>query len=104
VGALAVLYDYVIASHLAEFNAEARRRDAKWPDAKTLDDLARMKEHDLLQVLEATSLIGKSVKAELEGCLKLRNGCGHPNSLQLADNRVAAHIETLVLNVFSVFT
>ena len=56
-----------------------------------------------MQVLAAISVIGKNVKDELEGCLKLRNGCGHPNSLQLADSRVAAHIETLVLNVFSVF-
>jgi hypothetical protein len=103
VGALAVLYDHLVANHLAAFNTEAQRRDAKWKVAKNADDLARMKEYDFLQVLEATSVIGKNVKAELEGCLKLRNACGHPNSLKIAENRVAAHVETLVLNVFSVF-
>jgi hypothetical protein len=62
-----------------------------------------MKEHEFLQILNAISAIGKSVKDELEGCLKLRNGCGHPNSLQIGEARVSAHIETLMLNVFSVF-
>lgn len=104
VGALAILYEVVVQNHLIAFNAEAKRRDPKWRDAKTPDDLARMREFDFLQVLEAISLIGKSSKTELEVCLKLRNGCGHPNSLKISDNRVAAHVETLVLNVFLVFT
>jgi hypothetical protein len=30
-----------------------------------------------------------------EDCLKLRNGCGHPNSLKIGANKVAAHLETL---------
>jgi hypothetical protein len=104
VGTTAVLYDHVISHHLSAFNAEARRRDPKWRDAKTSDDLAKLKEFDFLQILEAISVIGKSVKTELEGCLKLRNGCGHPNSLLLSESRVAAHLETLILNVFSQFT
>jgi hypothetical protein len=103
VGALSVLYDHVITKHLSAFNSEAQRRDAKWKPAKTADDLARMKESDFLNVLEHLSIIGKSVKQELEGCLKLRNGCGHPNSLKVGENTVAAHVEQLVLNVFSQF-
>ncbi len=100
-GSVALLYDQVVTSHLAAFNAEAMRRDPKWRNSNTVDDLARMKEHDFFQVLEAISLIGKSVKAELEGCLKLRNGCGHPNSLKLGEHRVNSHVETPVMNVFS---
>jgi hypothetical protein len=103
VGALAVLYEVVVATHLAAFNAEAQRRDVKWRPAKTADDLARMKEHDFLQIIETLSVIGKNVKTELENCLKLRNGCGHPNTLKVSDNKVAAHVETLVLNVFARF-
>jgi hypothetical protein len=103
VGATATLYDHVVSHHINAFNTEAKRRDARWKDARNEDDLTRMKEHEFLQVLAAISILGKNVKDELEGCLKLRNGCGHPNSLQLAESRVAAHIETLVLNVFSVF-
>lgn len=104
VGAMAVLYDHVIANELQSFNTEAVRRDAKWRIAKTTDDLSRMKEHEFLQVLESISVIGKNVKTELEGCLKLRNGCGHPNSLKVAEHRVNSHVETLLLNVYLRFT
>jgi hypothetical protein len=103
VGAVSVLYKHVIDNKLADFNSEAVRRFPKWKSAKNADDLVRMKEHDFLQVLDGISVIGKSVREELEGCLKLRNGCGHPNSLKIAGSRVAAHIEVLVLNVFSRF-
>lgn len=102
-GAIGVLYEHVLSLHLRPFNDEAQRRDAKWKRAKTLDDLSRMKEHEFLQVLESISVIGKSVKGELEGCLRLRNGCGHPNSLRVAEHRVASHVETLVQNVFAKF-
>lgn len=100
VGALSLLYDYVVKNKLSEFNIEATRRDPKWKQAKNSDDLAAMKEHEFLQILESISVIGKSVKQELESCLKLRNGCGHPNSLKIAEHRVASHIEILMLNVF----
>jgi hypothetical protein len=103
VGAMSVLYDHVVQNGLAAFNAEAVRRDTKWRTAKTQDDIARMKEHDFLQVLAALSVIGKSVKDELEVCLKLRNGCGHPNSLVVGENRASAHVETLIQNVFAKF-
>jgi hypothetical protein len=102
-GAVRVLQEYVVTDHLDAFNAEATRRDSKWRPAKNADDLSRMKEYDFLQILEAISIIGKSVKSELEGCLKLRNGASHPSTLQVSEHRTAAHIETLVLNVFSVF-
>jgi hypothetical protein len=103
IGAVSLLYDYVLKHELASFNPEATKRDAKWKTAKTRDDLARMKEFDFLQILESISVIGKNTKAELEGCLKLRNACGHPSSLSIGEHRVASHIEILVLNVFGKF-
>jgi hypothetical protein len=103
VGAVAVIQDYVVAKELAAFNAEARKRDAKWKDAKTADDLGRMKEHDFLNILESISALGKNVKQELQGCLTLRNSCGHPNSYQIGSHKVASHIESLILNVFLKF-
>lgn len=103
VGAVALLYDHIVANSLTAFNAEALKRDSKWRTAATVDDLARMKEHEFLQVIAAISVIGKSVKDELEVCLKLRNGCGHPNSLVVGEHKASAHIETLVQNVFSRF-
>lgn len=103
VGAVALLYDHVVANKLAEFNSEASRRNSKWKVAKTADDLALMKEYDFLQVLQAISVIGKSTKAELEHCLTSRNGCGHPNSYKIAESKVAAHVEALLLNVYERF-
>jgi len=103
IGAVSVLYDYVLASHLPSFNQEAARRNPKWKQAKNKDDLALMGENDFLHVLQAISVIGKSVKDDLEGCLKLRNGCGHPNSFKVGEARSAAHIESLINNVFARF-
>jgi len=64
-----------------------------------------MKEHDFLNVLESLSIIGNNVKQDLQNNgLKLRNACGHPNTLAVGQNMVAAHLERLILNVFSQFT
>lgn len=100
VGAVAILHEKVINHYLAAFNSEAIKRDPKWKSAKAVDDLAKMKEHEFLQIIAAIGLIGKDTKHELEVCLKLRNSCGHPNSLKVGESRVAAHIETLILNVY----
>ena len=103
-GAIALLHRHVFSHKLAEFNAEATRRDAKWRTVKQQDDLGRMKEHDFLDACEAIGVVGKSVKQILQNeCLTLRNACGHPNSLSIAENSVAAHIEKLINNVFSKF-
>lgn len=103
VGAVSVLFEYVLDNCLGEFNTEALRRDSKWKVAKNQDDLARMKEYDFLQLLAAISVLGKNVKDELEVCLKLRNGCGHPNSLIVGEHKASAHVETLIQNVFAKF-
>ena len=99
-GAMDVLHKHVHANHLATFNAEAKRVDAKWKTAVTTDDLGRMTEANFLDRLAAISVIGKNRKVELQNALNLRNGCGHPNSLKVGANKSAAHIETLLENVF----
>lgn len=101
--AMHVLYLEVTANHLAAFNAEALKVDAKWRPAANPNGLARMKEHDFLERLPAISVVGKNVKEELQKALKLRNGCGHPNSLRVSANMAASHIEVLLLNVFDRF-
>lgn len=103
IGAISLLYDHIVKNQLSAFNSEAKRRDVHWKNAKTPDDFTRMKEHEFLNVLEAISVIGKNVRQELQQCLHLRNACGHPNSLKIGERKVAAHIEILVLNVFSKF-
>lgn len=104
-GAMDVLHKHVHATHLAAFNAEASRVFGKnWKPAKSADDLGKMKESDFLDRAEALSIIGKNAKAELKKALDLRNGCGHPNSLKVGANKSAAHIETLLQNVFEKFS
>ncbi len=72
VGAISVLYNQVIHHRLADFNAEGRKRDPKWRDAKAVDGFSRMKEHDFLDIIEALGIIGKNVKQELQNnCLHL---------------------------------
>jgi hypothetical protein len=105
-GAVALLYDRVMNTCLAAFNAEAKRRDAKWKDAKIKDDLARMQEVDFLEIIGSPpiSVIGKNLKEELKtNCLKLRNACGHPSSLRIGESKTSAHLEVLILNVFAKF-
>lgn len=104
ISAVDVLYNFVVANHLAAFNTEASRVDPTWKNAKTADDLGRMGEGHFLDRLVAISVIGKNVKAELRECLNRRNGCGHPNSLKIGKNTVAHHIEILLLNVFKKFS
>jgi len=103
VGAISVLHHHIVKNHLGSFNGEATRRNLKWKSAKTTDDLGLMNEAEFLDVLQSISVIGKNVKQELKKGLELRNGCGHPNSLQTAEHKASAHIEDLILNVYSVF-
>lgn len=102
-GAMDVLHRHVHQTHLTAFNAEALRVDAKWKAAVSQDDIGKMAEGSFLDRIETLSIIGKNVKAQLKACLDLHNGCGHPNSLKVSVNKSAAHIETLLQNVFEKF-
>lgn len=104
IAALDVLYHEVVAHHLAAFNTEAKNFNSKWRPAVNEDGLARMGEADFLDRLVPIGIIGKNVKEELAKALKLRNGCGHPNSLKTGPNMVASHLELLLLNVFEPFS
>ena len=103
IGAVAILHNFIHAKHLKTFNSEAKRVDPKWKEAKTKDDLGKMKESQFLDRIATLSLIGDDVKKALKNCLVLRNSCGHPNSLHISANTAAHHIEILLLNVFKTF-
>lgn len=104
VGAVSLLQDHVVSECLAEFNAEALRRDAKWKKAKNSGDLVRLKEKEFLDIIDQLSIIDKNVKQELSKCLTLRNSCGHPNKLDIKQLTAANHLEILTLNVFAIFS
>jgi hypothetical protein len=101
--AVDVLHRVVVAQHLADFNSEAKKCNSNWKTAVNEDGVGRMPENDFLDRLAGINVLGKNQKAELKKALDLRNGCGHPNSLKVGPNVVAAHLELLLLNVFEKF-
>jgi hypothetical protein len=101
--AVDVLKKEVVANRLVAFNAEAKKVNSKWKDATNADEIGAMNEGEFLNRLMGISMIGKNRKQRLEQALTLRNGCGHPNSLKVGQNEVAAHVEALLQNVFEVF-
>lgn len=103
ISAVDVLHHVVVTNHLHAFNAEALKFNSKWKSAINQDGLSQMKEADFLDRLVPIGVIGKNVKDELAKALKLRNGCGHPNSLKIGSNMVTSHLEVLILNVFEPF-
>jgi hypothetical protein len=101
--AVYVLQNVILNTKIDEFNLEARRINSNWKNAKNTDDFGRMKESEFLDRLVTVGLIGANVKASLKECLDRRNACGHPNSYKIGQNMTAAHVETLLLNVFRRF-
>jgi hypothetical protein len=102
-GAIGILQEHVFQHKLRELNAELLRRNPKHKPITVLDEISEIKEDTFLDLLQAISVIGKSVKDELKARLKLRNGCGHPNSLTVGGLAAAAHLETLINNVYAVY-
>lgn len=103
VGAISILYDYVITYRLADFNARAKELKRDWKTAVTKDDLTKMREEEFLDILGYLSIVGPNVKEELKNRLRLRNSCGHPNSYKVGKHQVEAHIEFLILNIYERF-
>ena len=104
IAAVYILYEHVCAKHLDKFNDEGpRRKDEKWRNAKTVDDLGRMKEVVFLDRIESLSIINRVVKDQLKICLNLRNSCSHPNSLESSHKIMEVHFEILLKNIFKKF-
>jgi hypothetical protein len=101
VGALYLMYAYVLRARLTEFNAEVLRRFPKNKAASTVDDLAQVvKEAEFLNILEHIKVLTKAENKELSGCLDRRNTAGHPNSHSFTEVNVGSHIETLINGVY----
>lgn len=101
VGALYLMYAYVLREKLLAFNAEVYRRYPNSKPASTIDDLAGLlREAEFLNVLEHIGAITKAECKELTGCLDRRNTAGHPNSHTFTEVGVGNHIETLITSVY----
>jgi hypothetical protein len=101
VGAVYLMYNYVLRENLSEFNAEVYRRYPKKNPASTIDDLAVLvKEAEFLNVLEHIKVITKAEAKELEGCPGRRNTAGYPNSHTFTEVGVGSPIETLITSMY----
>ena len=104
VGALYLMYAYVLKEKLSEFNAELSRRSKKSKAVTSADDLAQVvKEAEFLNILEHIGILTKAENKEISGCLDRRNTAGHPNSHTFTEVGVGNHIETLVKSVYQRF-
>ncbi len=104
VGAIYLLYDYVLRNNLDEFNDDARVRIKKWKDVVDHDDFSAMSERNFLDTLCRMSVISKHTKKSLIECLDRRNDSAHPNTMKVDDITVAHHISLLLSNVYQPFT
>jgi hypothetical protein len=109
VGAAHILQEFVVTFHLAAFNSAAVARAKKQSDPRRkqfipirgIKDFWSVEESDMLQLCQDAGILDKAEKQELQARLDLRNRCGHPNAVVVAEHTVAAHIESLLLNVYS---
>jgi hypothetical protein len=110
VGAVHIIHEHIIAQHRAAFNAAGVARATKtaasgnpfnFSPVKGIKDFGTIGESDMLQVCQDAGILHKAEKQALQERLDLRNQCGHPNPLVIAEHAVAYHIEMLMLNVYS---
>lgn len=101
IGAMSMLQRHTVECHLDDFNAVACQKGRNWRQAKTFDDLSRIRESEFLDRLSDISVISSDVKKELRECLGRRNSCSHPNSFVTAEQTSAHHVEVLINNVFA---
>lgn len=110
VGAAHILQDHIVSKHCAAFNAAGTARVAKalsngnkysFTPVRSVKDFGVIGESDMLQLCQDAGILHKAEKQVLQDRLDLRNQCGHPNPLAIAEHTVAHHIEVLMLNVYS---
>lgn len=110
VGAAHIIQDHIVSKNRAAFNAAGASRAAKaissgnnynFTPVKSLKDFGVLGEADMLQLCQDAGILHKAEKQVLQDRLDLRNQCGHPNPLTIAEHTVAHHIELLMLNVYS---
>jgi hypothetical protein len=110
VGAAHIIQEHIVSNHRTAFNAAGLSRVAKaasngngysFTPVKSLKDFGVIGEADMLQLCQDASILHKAEKHVLQDRLDLRNQCGHPNPVVIAEHTVAHHIELLMLNVYS---
>jgi hypothetical protein len=98
------LFEYVLNSDLAEFNAALNANpDKKIKKVSTKDDLSELKESKFIELCRAANIISNDVRKILEDALGARNTAAHPSSVEVTRSKAISIIEDLVINVVRKF-
>jgi hypothetical protein len=99
------LCDYVLKSHLAEFNQRwpivypGHHKKATKIIAKMDDFSDQLKESEVIEICNSASIITKDVHRILLDKLGRRNSAAHPSSVAIEQLQVDAFIDDLIKNV-----
>jgi hypothetical protein len=95
------LYDYVLATMLADFNDALHKRSdaAAKLTVRAKDDFGELKESVFIETCKSAGIISKDVRKLLDEKLGIRNTCAHPGDVTIPESKVASFIEDLVDNV-----
>ncbi|MEA5669029.1 hypothetical protein VA603_15900 [Stenotrophomonas sp. MH1] len=94
--------DRVFANGASVVDAAVAKHD-KSPRRKAIsksDDLTYVKEKLLIQIASDLGVFDSNEKGVLEGCLDLRNKCGHPGKYNPGPKKVSSFIEDVIGIVF----
>ncbi len=81
-------------------NSILKRHNPKSPDIKNIDDFVRINDSLLLLLATDLGVLDKNQKDILEGCLDLRNKCGHPSKYRPRLLKAASFVEDLLTIIF----
>lgn len=95
------LVAWVVANHLAAFNAALPKRLPKrsGPPLASREDFAELKEFDVIEVCGTAAVISSSLKKILNEKLTKRNTAAHPSLVDIGPHQAEDVITDLVNNV-----
>jgi hypothetical protein len=100
-GAIKKIRDDVIACGTQLVTTAVQKHDPKAKPVNKLDDLVLVKESVLLLAAQDLGIFDKNQRTVLEGCLDLRNKCGHPGKYKVGPKKVGGFIEDVIGIVFA---
>jgi hypothetical protein len=101
------LYDFVLAHHLAAFNATlATNADKRVKVSKiqSRDDFGDIPEGKFIEFLRSSAIISNDVRKILDQKLGIRNSCAHPSGVAIKPSKVIEFVDDLVENVILKYT
>lgn len=100
------IQDYILAHHLAAFNASlGNNKDSrvKIKNVTKQDDFTEMPESKFLLFCREAKIVTASMFKKLEGRLDERNSAAHPSGVKITPKFAEAYIEDIVENVIRKF-